>query len=69
MFRKEILVIYVGAFLLGLDVGIWNILDSGNIRVMDYHWQDMELLGSFRFSSRKAAAFLGLYLFFAKKIL
>ena len=67
MFRKEILVIYVGAFLLGLDVGIWNIL--GNIRVMDYHWQDMELLGLFRFSSRKTAAFLELYLFFAKKIL
>ena len=50
LFRKRILKLLVGPFLVALKIGDLNILDSIISRSMEYHWQYSELLASFRLS-------------------
>lgn len=66
MFKKEILQIFVGAFLLSLKIGS-DILDSIMSMTMGYNWQYMEFLMPFILSWRRTVVFLILYLFKAKR--
>ena len=48
--KKEILQIFIDAFLLALDIGSLDILDSIISRATGYHWPFMEPLVPFRLS-------------------
>ena len=50
LFRKEVLQIFVGAFLLAFHVGGWNILDSVMYRTIEFNWNEIDLLASIRLS-------------------
>ena len=67
LFRKEILQILVGAFLLALDIFSLNILVSIISADREYYWKYIEFPSSSRLTRRRTAAFLRLFLFIAKR--
>ena len=66
LFRKEISQI-LDAFILALDIVGLNILDSVIYRAKEYHWKYTTFLSASRWSWRRTAVLLRLYLFIAKR--
>ena len=67
LFRTEFLQIFIGAFLVVLDISAVNILNSIISRPMGSQRQYLELLVSFRLSLRRTAVFIRFYLFIPKR--